>query len=602
MAATTATRSTRRLDGLHHPHLYNPLHHQPVSQQQPQQQSHSVLQGVAPGQRNIKQQQQQQPNMAMKRHLPPLDRDIDTIKRKKHFVVEIPSKPASHRLQNHNSHHQTVASSQVMSRPPEPAPQPTTQPPPPPPSPVAKATTAPTTATTATPPPPLSPQATVKNPNKPQNLTKHKEKVANGLKHELDRLQPSEAVTKDQGRKLRSQEATRFKSELSAYFPDYDEVIGNDPKEHHLLNIDTPIVIADSRLPPPPSIPLPAAAQSSTSASNISPPGPHPLPLDSYPIRSYGDHLFTDLCDSQRIDFDFLKAQYKGKSTEDPLTDAVYEGPHKKAERLERSIRNLERGRAQHEKDQVIRLLDSLQGPDWLKVMGVSGITEGKKKSFEPARAHFIKGCQAILNKFRRWTAEEKRRKQEKDQREREAKALRDSQEQESEEEEEEEEEEEAEADEEVASEPEDEELEDDDGAADESDGEPPDSIDVDASVAKQLREEALAASKTNARSRAKARARDKQNQNHKQRSASAQPPPAVAPEPLREFKSFFKKPYQRAAALGKNRRRGRTVLAWGHPVPEPAEREFELPDDLLGEETLRAQARRKRKERRGKH
>jgi hypothetical protein len=28
---------------------------------------------------------------------------------------------------------------------------------------------------------------------------------------------------------LRSQEATRFKSELSAYFPEYDEVIGNDP-------------------------------------------------------------------------------------------------------------------------------------------------------------------------------------------------------------------------------------------------------------------------------------------------------------------------------------------------------------------------------------
>jgi hypothetical protein len=62
-------------------------------------------------------------------------------------------------------------------------------------------------------------------------LTKHQEKVANGLKHELDRLQPNAADTKEQGRKLRSQEATRFKSELSAYFPEYDEVIGNDPKE-----------------------------------------------------------------------------------------------------------------------------------------------------------------------------------------------------------------------------------------------------------------------------------------------------------------------------------------------------------------------------------
>jgi hypothetical protein len=70
-------------------------------------------------------------------------------------------------------------------------------------------------------------------PAEPQSssLTKHQAKVINGIKHELDRLQPRQDDTKEQGRKLRSQEATRFKSELSAYFPDYDEVIGNDPKE-----------------------------------------------------------------------------------------------------------------------------------------------------------------------------------------------------------------------------------------------------------------------------------------------------------------------------------------------------------------------------------
>ena len=64
-------------------------------------------------------------------------------------------------------------------------------------------------------------------------LTKHQEKVQKGIRHELDRLQPQAVDTKEQpGRKLRSQEATRFKSDLSAYFPDYDEVVGNDPKEH----------------------------------------------------------------------------------------------------------------------------------------------------------------------------------------------------------------------------------------------------------------------------------------------------------------------------------------------------------------------------------
>ncbi|KAH8906064.1 hypothetical protein BR93DRAFT_928667 [Coniochaeta sp. PMI_546] len=530
----------------------------------------------------------------MKRHLAPLDRDLDAVKRKKHFVVEIPSKPASHHLHNSHSSKQqtetTVASSRSIARPPEPAPQ---RPP------VATAnrpnaggTSAAASSSAAALPPPQPPVATATDEHKSPNLTKHKEKVANGLKHELDRLQPTEAVPKEQGRKLRSQEATRFKSELSAYFPDYDEVIGNDPKEHHLLNNDTLIVITDSRVPLPLSIPLTAAAQSSASGPNI----PQQRPPDSYPVRSFGDNLFTELCDSQRIDLNFLKAQHKAEPDGDPLPDSVFEGPHRKAERLERSIRNLERGRAQHEKDQVIRLLDGLQGPDWLRVMGVSGITEGKKKSFEPARAHFIRGCQAILDKFRRWTAEEKRRKQEKERKEREAKALRDSQDQDEDIDFADEEEPEAEAEEEeVTSDPdgdEDEAMEDDDGAAEESDGDPPDSIDVDASIAKQLREEALAAAKTNSRSRARVCDR--------QRSASAQPQPAV-PKPLKEFKSFFSKPYQRAAALGKNRRRGRTVLAWGHPIPEVAERDFELPEEMIDEETLKVQARRKRKERRAK-
>jgi hypothetical protein len=61
--------------------------------------------------------------------------------------------------------------------------------------------------------------------------TTHAEKVVNGIKHELDRLQPSKADIKDEKRKLRSQEGSRFKSELSAYFPDYDVVIGNEPEE-----------------------------------------------------------------------------------------------------------------------------------------------------------------------------------------------------------------------------------------------------------------------------------------------------------------------------------------------------------------------------------
>jgi hypothetical protein len=72
-------------------------------------------------------------------------------------------------------------------------------------------------------------------PSKPVKVpapTKHADKVVAGIKHELDKLKPKEEYAKaDEKRKLRSQEGTRFKSELSLYFPDYDIVIGNEVEE-----------------------------------------------------------------------------------------------------------------------------------------------------------------------------------------------------------------------------------------------------------------------------------------------------------------------------------------------------------------------------------
>jgi hypothetical protein len=75
-------------------------------------------------------------------------------------------------------------------------------------------------------------------PPKPIN---HHQKVINGIKHELARLQPNSANLKAEKRKLRSQEDTRFKSKLSTYFPEYNEVIGNEPKEYRktLFQIST---------------------------------------------------------------------------------------------------------------------------------------------------------------------------------------------------------------------------------------------------------------------------------------------------------------------------------------------------------------------------
>jgi hypothetical protein len=340
---------------------------------------------------------------------------------------------------------------------------------------------------------------------------------------------------------------------------------------------------------------------------------------DAWPIRGYGDDLFYDLFDTQRIDFSFLETRYKGKIVEDPLPDRYFEPAHKKAERLEKSIRNSEKGRAQHERDQIIRLLEGLQGPDWLRTMGVSGITESRKKSFEPAREYFIKGCQAILEKFRLWSLEEKRRKHEK------GRAVAGTSEEDSstshketspedgtgdedseggeeseighkhddggEGEEQEDGTEDGTEDEEEQDD--DEDVDDQEDAPDsssedlaeekESEGDPPDYSDVDASVAKQLHDEALARSRISA-SRSPKRGRSAEK----------------LPEPPRELRSFFKKKHEREGALSRHRRGGRKAIAWGEPIPDIQRVDFDLPEDYLGANTQKNRHSRWRRDRRG--
>lgn len=323
-----------------------------------------------------------------------------------------------------------------------------------------------------------------------------------------------------------------------------------------LLNIDTPIVVFDSN------------------TNRATPPGSQhavPPPSDSttFPVRGYGDALYTDIVDSQRIDFSFLEAQYKNKTLEDPLPNSLFEPAHKRAERLERSIRNTEKGRAQHERDQIVRLLEGLQGHDWLRVMGVSGITETKKKAFEPARQHFIQGCQGILDKFRNWSLEEKRRKLEKE------RALA---EQAGEDEEDDEDEQGGDEGTDQS-----EEIGGDDEA---STGDTSEA----SSPAKQLREEAMARSRLSSRTIKRPR-------------PVARPPPLRPPgppAPPKEFKSFFSKKYERESALNRTRRAGRKILAFGHPIPEFPVANFDLPEYYRDEETLRVRARKKRRDRRG--
>lgn len=200
---TSITRSTRRADG------HYPIHHLPAASA-----THTTTRS-----QNILHNQHAATRNSSKRPYEPSDRDYDAFKSKKaRITVEILSKQ---QFQARNSSSEHVNSRQNPPPPPPPARQVATKPIPP------KPVSAPPAAALAPTAPPPAPALD----NQSSSLTKHQEKVINGIKHELNRLQPNAVDTKEQGRKLRSQEATRFKSELSAYFPDYDEVIGNDPKE-----------------------------------------------------------------------------------------------------------------------------------------------------------------------------------------------------------------------------------------------------------------------------------------------------------------------------------------------------------------------------------
>lgn len=256
------------------------------------------------------------------------------------------------------------------------------------------------------------------------------------------------------------------------------------------------------------------------------------------------------LNEAQKLDFSSIEKS-AGHTTDDPLTDAVYFKTHRRAERQEKQLRNIERERAQHEKVQLERLLDGLKGHDWLRVMGISGITDSEKKAYEPKRDYFMQEVSCLIEKFRAWKEEEKRRKAEKEQ------MLLDE--------------------------------EDEDGeslatADAASDGDPPDYSDVDAWAARQLHQEAISATG-----------------HSKGRNKHSRPPTTAPSQPLppeKPFTSFYSKPYLRAAAIGKHRR-GRTRFAFGKPLPEVPEQAFSLPSDLLTEDAISASARSRRRMRR---
>lgn len=255
-----------------------------------------------------------------------------------------------------------------------------------------------------------------------------------------------------------------------------------------------------------------------------------------------------EFSDAQRIDFSSIDRNTRHNAV-DLLTDAVYFKAHRRAERQEKQLRNIEKERAQHEKVQLERLLEGLRGHDWLRVMGINGITESEKKVFEPKRDYFIKEVTLLIEKFRMWKEEEKRRKAAKEQ------SLLDK---------------ESRCD-----------------TTSTSDDQSSTSSEVNAGASRQLQKEANSAIGSRSGRR-------------KKPSAAAAPAlaPAEPPAPEKPFTSFFPKPYLRDAAIGKHRR-GRTKIAFGHPIPEFVEKDFSLPRDLLSQGAIAASARSRRRARR---
>lgn len=268
-----------------------------------------------------------------------------------------------------------------------------------------------------------------------------------------------------------------------------------------------------------------------------------------------------------------IQLSRRGVSTDptslDPLNEETYLKLHAKAERHEKQMKNGDRERAQHEKYQLEKLLEDLRGPDWLKTLGITGITETEKKRYEPKRALFIRETQALIDKFKRWKEEEKRRKLEREQA-----LLEEAMEEDEDEEELDDDGDHDEADADSTS------SVDDEGSVETASTQAPNSSEIDALASQQLIEEA-------------------NNANKRKKTLAVPVFEPLPPPPPRPFVSFFDKRHLRDAAVA-GRQRGRTVLAFGHPVPELLEFEFELPDDILTEEAIRASQRSRRRIRRG--
>ncbi|KAL4923446.1 acetyltransferase SAS4-like domain-containing protein [Aspergillus undulatus] len=376
-------------------------------------------------------------------------------------------------------------------------------------------------------------------------------------------------------RSLRSHDGgSRVKSDLALYFPNYDQLISLEPPKTELLSENTVIKLIDDLTEPP----IPPSA---FTAADAEPPFGNPLAnLHNCEVITLPD---PGLNNGPAPEFEPVKDE------DDPLNEDHFFKAHRRHERQEKQLRNIERDRAQHEKQQLDRLLEELKSQDWLRVLGIGvtgrSISEQDKKLYEPKRDYFIREISAVLQKFKIWKEEEKRRKVDKDKPSRLSASFlseqtsRDHYA-------------DADADSKLSSPPDDNDIDNDIS-----------DIDVDILAAQQLLQEARSATGTTASKRpskssklskpSKLSAPAPESPVHSHSLPPAPPQPPL--DPLKPFTSFFSKPHLREQAMSGNRK-GRTRLAFGHPVPEFPEKDFELPSDILTSEAIKDCQRKRRR------
>lgn len=337
---------------------------------------------------------------------------------------------------------------------------------------------------------------------------------------------------------------------------------------------------------------------------------PEPLPSSATPDPSPFGNPLQNLYNCEVVT---LPEPASSTAGIDPLNEDLYFRAHRKFERQEKQLRNIERDRAQHEKQHVDRLLEELRSHDWLRVMGLTGVHENVKKLYEPKRQILIDELVALVNKFQVWRDEERKRKLAKEKHlqtgdtETETHGPRHSHQR---------------------SRPVEDPTEESSPLPDTPST--PDPNDVDAWAARQLHQEARSACVTKRRksvsenhkpktgraegddhsaaaeTKATSKKQKTQQQQHPSTSSlatPATPPPPVPfvypPPPDKPFTSFFEQPYHRETALaavnGTRRGRTHTILAFGHPMPDMPERDFEPPEEILTDEAIYASQRQRR-------